>query len=1370
VRSTQAEADQLVPSAIQEQYLPLAKQAPLGFPEGPITRQPPGTSAPLSFAQQDVWSHMQLAPFVPIYNQVLILKRKGPLNREALERAFSEITRRHATLRTTFVTVDGTPIQVITEHKPIELLITELSGLLKQQHKSEVLRIAAEEARQPFNLAAGPLIRARLLRLSEQDHVLVVTLCTIAADGWSLNLLACELGALYQAYSAGELSPLCDLPIQYADYAHWQRSVLQGDVLEQQVSYWRERLAGIPPVLELPTDRPRPPQQGFRGNRQSLLFSKELSESLRALSEQEGVTLFTVLLAAFQALLSRYTGQDDVVLGSVVPGRDRVETRGLIGLFAHPVVIRTDLGGDPTFRELLRRVRDALGRDCGHQDVSFDCLLSERQPKHDPSRYSLFRVLFSLAPLISPVQSGWETADFEVDTGAANVDLQLQLYDRPEGIVTRFTYNIDLFDSATILRMAGHLRTLLQGIIANPDQSISGLPLLTSAERHRLLVEWNDTHRDYPKDQCVHQLFEEQVGRTPDTTAVLFEDQQLTYRELNRRANQLAHHLLRLGVGPDALVGICIERSPDMVAGLLGILKAGGAYVPLDPQYPSGRLSLMLQDSGLKVLVTQEPLREKFSEYKGQLVCVDLEAICKESVETCPGASKSENLAYVIYTSGSTGKPKGVQISHRSLVNFLVSMRSSPGLTAEDTLLAVTTISFDIAALELYLPLIVGARLVLASRETAADGYELRRILERTAPTAIQATPATWRLLLEAGWQGDKNLKILCGGEGMPRDLAAELLKRASSVWNMYGPTETTVWSTTSHITSDEGPITIGRPIANTEVHVLDSQLQPVPVGVSGELYIGGDGVARGYLHRPELTAEKFIPNPFRERDFGARLYRTGDLARYRANGEIECLGRIDNQVKVRGFRIELGEIESVLAEYPGTRQNVVVAREDTPGDKRLVAYVAVGQGKPLAADALREFLKQKLPDYMLPSRFVFLEALPLTPNGKVDRRALPVPEQLELTPQKGYVAPRNSIESRLVKIWESVLSIRTVGVNENFFELGGHSLLVAKLVRRIEHAFGKKLSMAAIFEAPTIEQQASVLGNSSTLRWPLALVPIQPAGSRPPFFCFGFGAGPMFRPLARRLGSDQPLLGVDPTLLEASQMLVPYRMEDIAACLAKQMRELQPDGPYYLGGICAGGLMAYATASRLLAQGQQVALLALFEPHTSYYDHYIEHSNGFRLGWLGQRVKFHLGNLQQLEVKEASAYMRDHIRERSRVLFSKLNRLLHKTLIDLRPSMHNGRLRNIRDILDLAYRAYRPQPFPGQVVLFQATHREPGGDWERWCWAGLATTLEIHEIPGYSNWIVRFFLEPNVDILARRLSAYLPKAQEAGAETYYDG
>jgi amino acid adenylation domain-containing protein len=1128
--------------------------------------------------------------------------------------------------------------------------------------------------------------------------------------------------------------------------------------VSDRMTYWRDQFVGKLPVPQLYSERSRPSLSGTWGAL-PVAFSNDLTEALRALSYREGVTLFVTLLGTFSVLLYRYTGQKDILVGSLTSPRRGVAIQDSNTCFLNVIPLRVNLSGNPSFRELLERLRDATVGAFSHE-VPFEHLLRELKATHDFSHTSMFQAMFSLLPQIPVDDLECNAISMHSNGTTPEHDLHLKLHDGPEGLVGHIAYNADIFESSAIARMLGHSQILIEAILAAPEQRIGQLPILTVAERYQLLTAWNNTKADYPTKTCLHEMIEAQVERTPEAVAIVHEGRELSYQLLNERANQLAQFLRKFGVGPDTLVGVCVERSPELIVALLGILKSGGAYVPLDPQYPAGRLSMMVEDSGLRVMVTQEPFRSKFSQYQGQLVCLDRqsESISLESPKNRSGGAKAENLAYVIYTSGSTGKPKGVQISHRSLVNLLFSMQSSPGLTAEDTLLAVTTVAFDIAALELYLPLTVGARVILATRETAADGSRLRELLEKSVPTVMQATPATWRLLLEAGWQGHKDLKVLCGGEVMPRDLAVELLKIVRSVWNMYGPTETTVWSTTCQVTSGNGPIAIGRPIANTEIYILDSCREPVPVGVPGELYIGGDGVARGYLNRQNLTVEKFIPSPFGPEDCGGRLYRTGDLARYRANGDIECLGRIDNQVKVRGFRIELQEIESVLSEYKGVRQNVVIAREDASGDKRLVAYVAVGRGQSPAAEALREFLKQKLPDYMLPSRFIFLDNLPLTPNGKLDRRALPMPEQLESNQQKGYVAARNDIEFRLLKIWESILSIRITSVKENFFELGGHSLLVAKLLRRIEHAFGRKLSMAAIFEAPTVEQQASILSGSILPR-SSAVIPIQPAGFRPPFFCFGFGAGPVFLPLARRLGHHQPLLGVDPTLLNPSQLPVPCNMEDIATCLAKQIRELHPDGPYYLGGLCGGGLMAYATASQLMAQGHRVALLALFEPHTGWNDYYVGHANGFRPDWLRRRIKFHLGNLLRMETKDAPAYIRDHIRERAKVYVRNLNRLFRNSLIDM-PRMPSARLRNILDTLDLACRRYHPQPLAVQVTLFQATHREPGGDWERQYWAGLATTLEIHEIPGYSNWLVHFFLEPNVDILAKRLKVYLPETQ----------
>lgn len=1140
---------------------------------------------------------------------------------------------------------------------------------------------------------------------------------------------------------------------QTIDYADSPMTASQKGSLEEAMSYWRERFADMPVAAELPTDRPRPVIERCRLARHLVRFSQHLSESLEALSEREGATLFELILAGVQLLISRHTSQSDIVVGCVIASEEKIRAES-IDFLAEPLVIRTDLTGDPSFRELLGRVAASV-RDVSKYKVPFAYLLEQLGQERDLIKNPLFRVLLSEAT--SPLFRKCERHDaFQMPMNLPPLDLQVQLYKGPDGIVTCFAYESEFFDATSIDRLARQFETLLEGATADPNVSVSRLPLLTSAERQQLLVEWNDTEAEYPKDRCVHQLFEEQVAATPNATAVVFEDQELSYGELNNRANRLAAHLMKLGVEPDSLVGICVHRSPDMVAGLLSIWKAGGAYVPLDPRYPPDRLSLMVEDSGLSVLVTEKALQHKFPEYKGQLFCIDSEVICEERVEYSGWRANPENLAYVIYTSGSTGKPKGVQVCHRSLVNFLVSMRLVPGLAKQDTLLAVTTISFDIAALELYLPLIVGAKLVLASRETAIDGYKLKRTLETARITVMQATPATWRLVLEAGWQGSDHLKILCGGEALPRDLAMELLKRTSSVWNMYGPTETTVWSTVSRIVADNGPITIGKPIANTEVYILDSHLEPVPVGVPGELYIGGAGVARGYLHRPELTAEKFIKHPFRGQASDARLYRTGDLARFRANGELECLGRIDNQVKLRGFRIELGEIESILSQYPGVKQAVVVAREDTLGDERLVAYATLHPGQSLLIGALREFLKQRLPEYMLPSQFEVLGTLPLTPNGKVDRKALPKPGHPELSP-RAQVAPRDSTEAQLVRIWEAVLGVRGIGVTENFFDLGGHSLLVAKLLRRIEQTFGKKLSMAAIFEAPTVERQSFLLCNASGPQWPSAVIPVQPTGSKRPFFCFGFRAGPVFLPLARCLGPDQPLLAVDPTLLEISELSPPFDMESIAATVVNQIRRLQPEGPYHLSGFCAGGLIVYEVANQLVSQGQQVALLALFEPQLP--SDYAAHKNGFRVRSLGQRLMFHFRNVQQFKHREGRTF----VLYRAKVFLRRMRGLVHRPGRD---DLTAATLPNdVNGMLDFACRMYQPRHFPGQITLFQATERPFERSGDRQYWKDLAAAIAVHEIPGDWNWATRFFVAPNVEIVAKRIRHCLPNGLEEARE-----
>jgi len=764
------------------------------------------------------------------------------------------------------------------------------------------------------------------------------------------------------------------------------------------------------------------------------------------------------LLAGFVALLHRYTGQQDITVGSTTAGRKRAEVEPLLGCFINPLALRIDLSGNPIFRELLSRVRGVVLDALAHEDVPFPHIVRELRHRPDPSRNPLFQVILSQQPQMPSIASGWDLVAGEISNGGSKLDLMVVLDDRRDRIFGPVTYNPDLFDDSAITRMVGNWKTLLTGAAAEPGKHIAELPVLTDAEQNQIVVEWNDTRVNYPKYLCLPALFEAQVERTPDATAVVCEEERLSYRELNARANQLAHHLRKLGVGAEVLVGICMERSVEMMVALLGILKAGGAYVPLDPAYPEERLAFMIKDSGLQVLITHEPFRSTLTDQVEKLVRMDKDwpVISQEGRENPASEIEPENLAYVIYTSGSTGRPKGVQIYHRSLVNLLTSMRARPGLTEEDSLLAVTTISFDIAALELYLPLMVGARCVLASRESSGDGQRLWSMLDDYEITVMQATPSTWKLLLESGWPGKADLKILCGGEAMPRELAEQLISRACSVWNMYGPTETTVWSSLHRVTSSAGLIPIGRPIGNTQMYLLDRNMQPVPVGVIGELYIGGDGLARGYRNRPELNAEKFIPNPF-GCEPGARLYKTGDVARCRADGNIECLWRIDNQVKVRGFRIELGEIESVLREHPATRDVCVIVREDRPGDPRLVAYVVPAKEQLFSVKDLLSFVKEKLPSYMIPI-LVALERFPLTANGKLDRRALPAPDHVELSDDQSSGGLREPIEELVAGIWTDVLKVERVGIYDNFFDLGGHSLLATQVVARLQKELGLRI------------------------------------------------------------------------------------------------------------------------------------------------------------------------------------------------------------------------------------------------------------------------------------------------------------------------
>jgi amino acid adenylation domain-containing protein len=1065
----------------------------------PVVPAARGGRLPLSFAQERLWFIDRLEPGSTVYNIPVGWRLGGVLDEGALERALGEIVRRHEALRTVFTEVDGSPVQVIAPFGGFALPVEDLSGLGDADREAAVGRRVGEEASRPFDLAAGPLFRAALLRLGGEDHVLLLSMHHIVSDGWSMGVLFRELSALYEAYLAGRESPLSQLPVQYADYAVWQREQLAGEVLDRQLAYWKGRLAGAPELLELPTDHPRPPVQTFRGAMVPVELSPALLERLQALGRSEGATLYMTLLGAFQVLLSKYTGREDVVVGSPIAGRTRGEVEPLIGFFLNSLVLRTDLGGDPSFREVLGRVRDVTLGAYANQEVPFERLVAELQPERSMSHSPLFQVMFTLqnAEGRGDALAGLEVSAVAAPHDIAKFDLSLTFTRAAQGLRGNLIYSTDLFDRATVERMLGHLERVLEQVAADADVRLSRLELLGPAERALVLQAWNDTAAEYPADRCIHALFEAQAARTPGAVATVFDDDSLTYRELNERANRLAHHLARLGAGPEARVGICLERSLEMVVAMLAVLKAGAAYLPLDPSYPADRLSYMLKDSGASLLVTRSSLRGMLVVDGVRIVPVDEDAaaIASNSADAPRTPVDAENAAYVIYTSGSTGRPKGVQVTHANAASFFAAMDGRVGGTIPGTWLAVTRISFDIHVLELLWTLARGFKVVVhPDAEQAREEVTIDRQIRRHGVTHLQCTPSLAAMLIaESGVQALSGLeRLLLGGEALPAELAARITAvLPDGLVNMYGPTETTVWSATHAVEAAEGPIPIGRPIANTRVYVLDAAQQLVSARIPGELYIGGAGVTRGYLGRPGLTAERFIPDPFAA-DPGMRLYRTGDGARWRPDGTLEYLGRLDEQVKIRGFRIEPGEIEAALRQAPGVTDCAVVVRDDQAGDRRLVAYVVGG----VETDALRAHVRQGLPEYMVPSAFVFLDALPLTPNGKLDRKALPAPELAAGADR--YVAPRTPTEEVLAEIWAQTLRLERVGAEESFFDLGGHSLLATRVVSRIRAVFGVELPLRALFDGPTVAELAGRVEEMRRAGVPV-LPPVVPTGRTGP-------------------------------------------------------------------------------------------------------------------------------------------------------------------------------------------------------------------------------------------------------------------------------
>jgi amino acid adenylation domain-containing protein len=1369
-----------------------------------ISRRPPEVdSPPLTYAQERLLFLDRLMPDTPAYNIAVNMRLRGSLDAVTLEAGLGVLIERHEILRTTFADAGDHAVQHIAPSASVPFRRVDLRDLDTTQRPEHVDQLARQEAETPFDLSQGPLLRTTLLQLGDQDHVLLVTMHHIISDAESFAAFFRQWSALYSTPANGtptpDAKPATAYTTDYGDYAYWQRAAPQRQTHERELAYWRAQLAGPLPLLQLPLDRPRPALQSYSGALRSAPIPQELTQQLKTLARKESSTFFMLMLAAFKVMLHRYSHQDDIVVGTTLTNRNHVETAHMIGLFQNTLVLRTDLSGHPSFRHLLRQVRQVALDAYDHQTVPFERLIEALQPERNLSYNPLFQAAFVYQN--TPERALWtnalqldgvEAESLTTHSATAKFDFTLSIEDLEDRTLASIEYNTALFDGATIDRALDHLGILLEAVAADPDTSIDRLPILAKAERRQVLSTWNDTRAEYPRHACLHQLFEDQAKKSPDRIAVLFEGETWTYRRLDQRANRIASALNARGAGPGTLVGLCTERSLDMVAALLGILKAGAAYVPMDPSYPSERLAFMVEDADMPVVLTQEALAPDLPIRPDQILC--LETLPADTPTANNPSATPHDLAYVIFTSGSTGRPKGVQIQHCAVVNFLHAMRHRPGIGPDDALLAVTTLSFDIAVLEIFLPLLNGARLVLADRRTAADGRLLADTLDQADITLMQATPATWRLLLEAGWQGRPQLNILCGGESLPADLAQGLRTKGKTLWNLYGPTETTIWSTLEQIhppppsvkpdsrdlenqalkgqvPNEQAPIPIGRPLANTQIYILDPQSQPVPIGVPGELFIGGDGLALGYLGRPELTQEKFVANPF-SAITGTRLYRTGDLARYRSDGRIECIGRIDNQVKMRGFRIELGEIEATLGRHPEVGACAAIVREDRPGDQRLVAYWVAAGAAPQTA-ALRHHLLESLPDYMVPSALVELERLPLTPNGKIDRQALPAPAQDRPVPGQTPTAPRDQREQSLATIWAEVLGVDQVGIDDHFFESGGHSLLAMTLLTRIEAELEIKIPLKAIFQGPTVRQLSAFIGQRDHHAPWSSLIPLQPNGSRPPvFFVHGLGGGMLwgYTELANQLGQDQPAYAFGSRGRDGMEEF--DSIEEMAAQYVKDMRTLQPEGPYCLGGYCFAGNVAYEMAQQLYAQGQTVDLLALFEA----YPLSVEPDSLWRpLAFCRflRNLYYRSKDIARLPTKGRWHFLMHKPAEIGRSLGKKLLRRFKgqdrdiplDELVPYQDDRYSAVVLKLWETHFTLLKKYKDRPYPGRVTLFRTRTESllysfgPALGWQSMALGG----VDIETVTGPYH---ALFYQPHVEDLAAKFRTRLDRIHATSTAT----
>jgi len=1326
---------------------------------------------PCSLAQERFWVLDQLLPGNPALNIAVRWRLDGDVSTSELEQAFGTILARHEILRTAFADRNGTLVQIVRPAVPIKLLLIDLTSLADEMAADEMESASVQEARASFDLAAPPFLRLTLIRLRAAQSVLLVTIHHIVADGWSIGLLAEELGEICSAIRTGSQPVLPPLSIGYGAYARRQRERLADADWGADVQFWRQTLAGMS-HFALHTDFPRPAEQSTNGAIVSILLPRTLTESFAKLGRRHGCTLFMTALATLYALLHRYSGETDIALGTQSAGRDEVDIESLVGLFINTLVLRADLSGDPSFVELLERTRDLVADAFEHQHLPLERVIDIVAPKRDLSRNALFSVnfIFQRSFVENTTYGAFTLTDLPSRSAGALYDLNFFMVERPEGWRISCEYNTDLFEQATAERLVRHFQNLMQSVTAAPEEHIATLPMLSGPERHALLIAVNDTAADYPRE-TLPALFHRQVAVTPDAIAVTCDGREMSYAELDRASSSLATHLVKRGIA--GRVGVMLERSVALPVALLGILKSGSAYVPLDPGYPTARLEQIVEDAGLAGLVTESDLADRLSDL--DLPRIEIDLLPTEDQARLPEISPEispEMPAYVIFTSGSTGRPKGVEIPHRALGNLLWAMRDRPGIRSDDVLLAVTTISFDIAALELFLPLIVGARLVIATAGQTLDGRELLALMDAERITILQATPVTWELLIDAGWRGSPGLTMLCGGEALSRRLADQLLERGRALWNLYGPTETTIWSAAHRVQAGTDPVPIGGIIANTQFYVVDARGEPVPAGAPGELLIGGDGVATGYLGRDDLTAARFVTDVFAPA-VGRRLYHTGDIVRMRRPGEFEYLGRTDHQVKLRGFRIELGDVEAAALSNPDVAEAIAMIYRPDGAEPAQSLYAVPSAACRLPADLmieqLRRHLVQTLPGYMQPQFVTRLERLPRMPNGKMDHQALPAPIPPGCVPSEN-ATPLDATERRLADIWQDVLGLDAIDQDADFFELGGHSLLAARLLVRIEAAFGQKISLASLFKAPSLTAMARLLTGGEIRQHDFRqVVRLQVSGVKTPVI--GINNTGIYFTVSKRLGPDRAFTALqlfDPSF---SRNEMPESFEAIARQYVRLIREVQPTGPYALLGWCVGGALAFEVARQLTERGETISMLALID---TWAPRYIED-----LGWLKGALASHSYRWQLMtqdwsRKRGEAAGLWQFIRNREFVL--KLGRIAHwrESGSDMalgaqaRYVTADGYDQWLLKYLQQAVKRYRPGAYSGDITLFRSD-REPRGPfldvkfgWRR------HTNRKVTVVPLPGDHFT-IFTEPGVDQMAQHITDHL-EATEARTLASTDG